>query len=108
MNKDIDISEQLKCLIEEYDFNIDTLSKYLKLNNQEIQELSNGNISFLKSDNEYRFNLFNKISFLYDSAISEKDLKLDAFLKVLISYHNISKYIWSRCKRNKQVFIFKK
>ena len=91
MNRDIGITEQLKCLIEDYDFNIETLSKYLKLDDNQINLLTNGNISFLPNDNEYRFNLFNKISFLYCSAIDEKDVKLDAFLKVLLSYHNISK-----------------
>ena len=91
MNRDIGITEQLKCLIEDYDFNIETLSKYLKLDNNQINLLANGNINSLPNDNEYRINLFNKISFLYYSAIDEKDFKLDAFLKVLLSYHNISK-----------------
>lgn len=91
MNKNIDITEQLKCLIEDYDFNIETLSKYLKLDDNQINLLANGDVNFLPNDNEYRFNLFNKISFLYCSAIDEKDVKLDAFLKVLLSYHNISK-----------------
>ena len=91
MNRDIGITEQLKCLIEDYDFNIETLSKYLKLDNNQINLLANGDVNFLPNDNEYRFNLFNKISFLYCSAIDEKDFKLDAFLKVLLSYHNISK-----------------
>ena len=91
MNKDIDITEQLKCLIEDYNFNIETLSKYLELDDNQINLLANGVVNFLPNDNEYRFNLFNKISFLYCSAIDEKDVKLDAFLKVLLSYHNISK-----------------
>ena len=91
MNRDIGITEQLKCLIEDYDFNIETLSKYLELDNNQINLLANGDVNFLPNDNEYRFNLFNKISFLYCSAIDEKDFKLDAFLKVLLSYHNISK-----------------
>ena len=91
MNKDIDITEQLKCLIEDYNFNIETLSKYLELDDNQINLLANGVVNFLPNDNEYRFNLFNKISFLYCSAIDEKDFKLDAFLKVLLSYHNISK-----------------
>lgn len=91
MNKNIDITEQLKCIIEDYDFNIETLSKYLKLDDNQINLLANGDVNFLPNDNEYRFNLFNKISFLYCSAIDEKDFKLDAFLKVLLSYHNISK-----------------
>ena len=91
MNRDIDITEQLKCLIEDYGFNVETLSKYLKLDDNQINLLANGDVNFLPNDNEYRFNLFNKISFLYCSAIDEKDFKLDAFLKVLLSYHNISK-----------------
>ena len=91
MNKDIDITKQLKCLIDDYDFNIETLSKYLKLDNNQIKLLASGDINFLPNDNQYRFNLFNKISFLYSSTIEEKDFKLDAFLKVLLSYHNISK-----------------
>lgn len=91
MNKDIDITEQLKCLIEDYNFNIETLSKYLELDDNQINLLANGVVNFLPNDNEYRFNLFNKISFLYCSAIDEKNFKLDAFLKVLLSYHNISK-----------------
>ena len=91
VNKDIDITEQLKCLIEDYNFNIETLSKYLELDDNQINLLANGVVNFLPNDNEYRFNLFNKISFLYCSAIDEKDVKLDAFLKVLLSYHNISK-----------------
>ena len=34
-----------------------------------IDDLSNGNINFLPDDCTYRFKLFNKISFLYLSAI---------------------------------------
>lgn len=91
MNKDIDVSEQLKNLIDYFEFNMNTLSEYLGLNNEQILILSNGDTSFLPNDNTYRFNLFNKIGFLYYSAIDENDFKLDAFLKVLLSYHNISK-----------------
>lgn len=91
MNKDIDVSEQLKNLIDYFKFNMNTLSEYLGLNNEQIQMLANGDTSFLPNDNTYRFNLFNKIGFLYYSAIDENDFKLDAFLKVLLSYHNISK-----------------
>ena len=46
MNKDIDITKQLKCLIDDYDFNIETLSKYLKLNNNQIKLLASGDINF--------------------------------------------------------------
>ena len=85
------ISEQLKELIEEYKFNIETLSKYLKLDIDKIELLKNGDISFLPDDNGYRTDLLNKICFLYFSSKDDKDVKLDAFLKVLLSYHKISK-----------------
>lgn len=96
MNKDIDVSEQLKNLINDFEFNINTLSEYLGLNNEQILMLANGDTSFLPNDNKYRFNLFNKIEFLYYSAIDENDFKLDAFLKVLLSYHNISKKLFQK------------
>ncbi len=85
------ISEQLKELLNTYDFNINTLSKYLQLPTEQIKKLSQGDIDFLPEEPTYRFNIFNKISFLYCSAIEDKDLKLCAFLKVLISYHGLSK-----------------
>ncbi len=40
------------------------------------KNLSEGDIDFLPEEPTYRFNLFNKISFLYCSAIEDKDLKL--------------------------------
>lgn len=91
MDKKNTISEQLKELLNTYDFNINTLSKYLQLSIEQIKNLSEGNIDFLPEEPTYRFNLFNKISFLYFSAVEDKDLKLCAFLKVLISYHGLSK-----------------
>ena len=48
-------------------------------------------IDFLPDDCTYRFKLFNKISFLYASATEDKDLKLTAFLQVLLSRHGLSK-----------------
>ena len=39
----------------------------------------------------YRYQLFNKIAFLYLCATDDKDLKLSSFLEVLISYHGLSK-----------------
>ena len=91
MNKNIDITEQLKCLIEDYDFNVETLSKYLALDHHQINLLAHGNINFLPDDHEYRLHLFHQIEVLYNSTIEEKDVKLETFLKVLLSYHKISK-----------------
>ena len=85
------VTDQLKELMEAYDFNVDTLSKYLGLPADKVRILAQGDISFLPEDNMYRFRLFNKISFLYLSATEDKDLKLCAFLQVLISHHGLSK-----------------
>lgn len=92
------ISEQLKELIEEYKFNIETLSKYLKLDIDKIELLKNGDMSFLPDDNKYRTDLLNKICFLYFSTKDDEDVKLDAFLKILLSYHKISKKQFQKCQ----------
>ena len=91
MDEKDNVTEQLKELMEAYDFNVDTLARYLGLPADKVKILSRGDISFLPDDNMYRFRLFNKISFLYLSATEDKDLKLCAFLQVLISHHGLSK-----------------
>lgn len=90
MNEKDHVTEELKALLEVYDFNINTLSGYLQLPTEKIQRLSNGEIDVLPKEPMYRFELFNKISFLYLSATEDKDRKLGAFLEVLISYHGMS------------------
>lgn len=91
MNQKDNVTKQLKELLDTYEFSMDTLSKYLQLPVEQIKRLSEGDVGFLPEQPEYRFNLFNKISFLYLSALEDKDLKLCAFLKVLVSYHDLSK-----------------
>ena len=91
MNQKDNVTEELKELLETYEFSMETLSKYLQLPEEQIRELSKGNIGFLPEEPRYRLNIFNKISFLYLSAAEEKDLKLCAFLKVLIFKHGLSK-----------------
>lgn len=91
MDEKNNVTEQLKELITIHGFNKNTLSQYLDLPLNSIDDLSNGNINFLPDDCTYRFKLFNKISFLYLSAIDDKDLKLTAFLQVLLSHHGLSK-----------------
>ena len=91
MNQRDNVTEQLKELLDMYEFSMDTLSKYLQLPVEQIRKLSEGDVGFLPEDATYRFNIFNKISFLYLSAVEDKDLKLCAFLKVLLSYHGLSK-----------------
>ena len=91
MNQRENVTEQLKELLDMYEFSMDTLSKYLRLPVERIRKLSEGDVGFLPEDPIYRFNIFNKITFLYLSAVEDKDLKLCAFLKVLLSYHGLSK-----------------
>ena len=91
MNQRDNVTEQLKELLDMYEFSMDTLSKYLQLPVEQIRKLSEGDVGFLPEDSIYRFNIFNKITFLYLSAVEDKDLKLCAFLKVLVSYHGLSK-----------------
>ena len=91
MNEKDNVTEQLKELITVYGFNKNTLSQYLELPINHVEILAQGNTDFLPSEPTYRFQLFNKIAFLHTSATDDKDLKLSAFLKVLISYHGLSK-----------------
>jgi hypothetical protein len=67
-----------------------SVSQYLELSINDVEILAQGNIDFLPNEPKYRFRLFNKISFLYASATDDKDLKLSAFLQVLISHHGLS------------------
>ena len=85
------ISEMLTSLIETYDFNKNTLSKYLEITEKEIEKVASGDVECLPKEPEFRHKILSKIGFLYFGAIEDKDMKLSGFLKVLISYHNISK-----------------
>ena len=83
--------EQMKVLISAYCFNKNTLSLYLGLSLDQVECLAEGNVDFLPDEPLYRYQLFNKIAFLYLCATDDKDLKLSSFLEVLISYHGLSK-----------------
>ena len=85
------ISEMLTSFIETYDFNKNTLSKYLEITEKEIEKVASGDVECLPKEPEFRHKILSKIGFLYFGAIEDKDMKLSGFLKVLISYHNISK-----------------
>ena len=84
------ISEMLKSLIDLYEFNPDTLSRYLGITAEQIETVKNGNIGCLPEKFEIRSRMLDKIAFLYFTAIEDKDLKLSGFLEVLISYHHLS------------------
>lgn len=85
------ISEMLKSLIEFYDFNNDTLSKYLGVSAEQIESIAQGNVDCLPDEPDFCTHILTKIGFLYFGATEDKDLKLSGFLEVLISYHNLSK-----------------
>lgn len=91
MDRKANVTEQLKVLLEEYHFNVETFSKLLELPVEQVKSLAEGNVDFLPEDATYRFRIFNKIAFLYLSTVEDKSLKLCAFLQVLISYHGLSK-----------------
>lgn len=55
MDEKDNVTEQLKELMEAYDFNVDTLARYLGLPADKVKILSRGDISFLPDDNMYRF-----------------------------------------------------
>ena len=84
------ISEMLRSLIDLYEFNLDTLSKYLGITIEHIESVKNGNIDCLPEKFEIGSQILDRIAFLYFTTIGDKDLKLSEFLEVLISYHHLS------------------
>lgn len=90
MNQQNKGTKLLHELITTYHFSTNTLSNYLELPVSQVERLSQGDSGFLSEDPSACFKVFSKISFLHASAIEDKDLKLCAFLKVLIDYHGLS------------------
>lgn len=86
-----DISEMLMTLIEQYDFNKNTLSKYLEISVEQIEGIAQGKTEYLPDEFAIRHKIFSKVAILYFSPSQDEDLKLSGFLDVLISYHNLSK-----------------
>ena len=60
MGEKNNVTEQLKELITIYGFNKNTLSQYLGLLLDSIEDLSNGNINFLPDDCSYRLGCLTK------------------------------------------------
>ena len=91
MNKINNVSEELNIILNEYLFNIDTFSKYLDLEKCETEALLKGDMNILPEDVNAKLVIFNKINLLYEAVKSNADTVLKENLKVLISYHKISK-----------------
>lgn len=91
MNEKDNVTEQLKELISVYGFNRNTVSRYLEMPIDQVDNLIQGDTDFLPDEPTYRFQIFNKIISLYASVTGDKDLKLRQFLQVLLSEHKLSK-----------------
>ena len=85
------IFEQLNALLNLYDFNADTLSGYLDLPVEQLKGLARGETGTLPEDPDRCVGVFVRIQLLFACAAEEKDLKLAAFLQVLLSHHRLSK-----------------
>ena len=85
------VFEQLNALLNLYDFNADTLSGYLGLPVEQRKGLARGETGTLPEVPDRCFGVFVRIQLLFACAAEEKDLKLAAFLQVLLSHHRLSK-----------------
>ena len=54
MNQRDNVADQLKELLDMYEFSMDTLSKYLQLPVEQIRKLSEGDVGFLPEDIKYK------------------------------------------------------
>ena len=95
MEKKGTVAEWLETLVDVYGFSVVTLSKYLGLSAEQIGALKDGRIDHLPQETmaqlQKLLEQYSKIGFLYCCGADDKEMKLSAFLKVLLSYHSISK-----------------
>jgi hypothetical protein len=82
-----DVMDTLQLLIEKYKFNIDTLSKLLDVKKDVI--LSKDEKKLFEASKDFS-KMSNLIFMLELSGKDDADLKIGAFLQVLLDYHNIS------------------
>lgn len=81
-----DVAGKVTALLETYEFNASTLAKYLGLSLTQVTDIACGKMECLL---EQRTAL-NKIMFLYAVTCEDADLKMRAFLEVLVSCHHLS------------------
>ncbi len=82
------ISPWLRNLLDEYHFNKETLAKYLSVSTKTVNDLAQG--KEVKLPDDYN-KVLDKILFLSIIPKEVPDLKVKAFLEVLLSYHKLSK-----------------
>lgn len=90
MNETKTVPQQLKALLEGYRFNPRSLSIYLGITEEKMEQFSSGDFACLPDNEEFRLRLFRKIMALYNSGASDKDAILTDFLRALVTYHQIS------------------
>ena len=85
------ISPRVRSLLEEYNFNAETLAKYLSVSVDCVYDLAQGKIEKLPTGFNDRGRIIDKIMFLAVIPEETPDLKVKGFLEVLLSYHQLSK-----------------
>jgi predicted XRE-type DNA-binding protein len=85
------ISPLVRGLLENYGFNKETLANSLSVSVECINDLAQGKINKLPADFTERGRIIDKIIFLAIIPEEAPDLKVKAFLEVLLTYHNLSK-----------------
>lgn len=91
MNVIENISSLLRDLLEEYHFNVETLAKYLSISVESVYYLANGKTGMLSTDPQKGIRIVNKIMFLDTITSDEADMRVQAYLDTLLSYHKLSK-----------------
>lgn len=81
-----DVAGKVTALLEKYQFNANTLAKYLEISLAQVNDIAHGKTECLL---EHRI-VLDKIMFLYSVASENADLKMRAFLEVLVSCHHLS------------------
>lgn len=81
-----DVAGKVTALLETYEFNASTLAKYLGLSLTQVTDIACGNMECLLEQRT----VLNKIMFLYAVTCEDADLKMRAFLEVLVSCHHLS------------------
>lgn len=81
-----DVAGKVTALLETYEFNASTLAKYLGLSLTQVTDIACGKMECLLEQRT----VLNKIMFLYAVTCEDADLKMRAFLEVLVSCHHLS------------------
>ena len=85
------ISPRVRNLLEEYHFNAETLAKYLSISVESVYDLAKGRTEILSADSRKGIRIMNKIMFLDTITPEETDVRVQAYLDTLLSYHKLSK-----------------